>query len=58
MPIYQYWCDACFVPYEIQMDLKTKDKYDHGKLEQSLTCPTCKKELTYLIAPPKTIRIN
>jgi hypothetical protein len=57
-PLYQYWCDPCFEPYEIEMDLKTKDKYDRGKLKESLKCPKCETELTYLIAPPKTIKIN
>ena len=57
MPLYQYFCDPCFEYYEIQIDLKTKDKCDKGK-EKLPSCPKCKKELTYLIAPPKLVKIN
>ena len=62
MPIYQFWCDTCFEPYEIEMDLATKDKHDSGNLSKTekkwLVCRECDKELTYFIAPPKTIKIN
>jgi hypothetical protein len=60
--LYQYWCDSCFVPYEIVMNLSEKDRYDTLKLTKKeklkFQCPECKEELTYLIAPPKIIKIN
>jgi len=56
MPLYQFFCTPCFEYYEIQIDLKTKEKLDRGK--KNPNCPKCEKELTYLIAPPKTIKIN
>lgn len=62
MPVYQYWCDGCFLPFEILMNLSEKDRYDRGELskeeKEHLRCPECDKELTYLVAPPKTVRIN
>ena len=57
--IYQYWCDACFVPYEI---MKDKYRYDTLKLTKKeklkFRCPECKRQLTYLIAPPKLVKIH
>jgi len=62
MPIYQYWCDHCFLPLEITMSLADKERYDNGKLtkkeKKNFKCPECKRKLEYLIAPPKTIKIN
>ena len=62
MPVYQYFCHACFLPYEILMDLSEKDRYDTRKLTKSeklkFKCPECNGELDYLIAPPKRIKIK
>ena len=62
MPIYQFWCDNCIVPYEITMSLADKELFDRGKLPKEdkklLKCPECGQDMDYLIAPPKTIKIR
>jgi len=44
------------------MSLADKERYDNGKLtkkeKKNFKCPECKRKLEYLIAPPKTIKIN
>jgi predicted nucleic acid-binding Zn ribbon protein len=56
MPLYQFWCDECFTPYEIQMKLAKLDEYDKG--DKIIECPGCGTPLRKLMCPPKTITIN
>ena len=56
MPIYQFWCDDCQTPYEIQMKLAELEEYDKG--DEDIDCPNCEKPLTKLICPPRRIYIN
>lgn len=56
MPLYQFWCDKCFLPYEITMKLAELDEYDKGELE--VKCPKCGLDLIKLICPPRRIYIN
>lgn len=55
-PLYQYICDKCLYPYEIQMTLKDKDKVASG--EEEVKCPECGEKLRELMCPPKIVRIN
>ncbi len=56
MPIYQFWCDNCLTPCEVQMTLAKLKEYDKG--DKVIECPNCGKVLKKLISPPKTITIN
>lgn len=56
MPLYQFWCDGCFTPYEVTMTLADLDKFDRDKTKKM--CPGCGKKLVKLICPPKRIKIN
>ncbi|MBT8491387.1 MAG: hypothetical protein KJN62_10100 [Deltaproteobacteria bacterium] len=56
MPLYQFFCENCWEPFELTMKLKELDQYDSGKLE--VNCPKCTGELKKLICPPRTITIN
>jgi len=56
VPLYQFWCDACYTPYEIMMSIADLEEYDEGKEE--IPCPECEEPLTKLICPPKWITIN
>ena len=54
--IYQFWCDDCQTPYEIQMKLAELEEYDKG--DEDIDCPNCEKPLTKLICPPRRIYIH
>lgn len=56
MPLYQFWCDECFTPYEIQMKLAKLEEYDKGN--KVIKCPNCEGELKKLICPPKIIKVG
>ncbi len=56
MPLYQFWCNTCLTPHEVQMTLAKLDEYDNQK--RIILCPNCDKVLKKLICPPKTITIN
>lgn len=55
MPLYQFWCDKCFEPYEVSMKLEEYEKFLKG---EEVKCPECKEPLRMLMCPPKRIRIN
>lgn len=56
VPLYQFFCDKCFEPYEITMKIKELDEHDRGELE--VKCPECRENLRKLICPPRRINIH
>lgn len=57
MPLYQFWCDACYQPHEVTMKIEELGKLDSGRV-RPIPCPECSGPLRKLIAPPKLIRIR
>ena len=55
MPMYQFWCDKCFEPFEITMTLDKLEEYDKNE-KTIIKCPLCGAALRKLICPPKIIR--
>ena len=59
MPLYQYLCDKCYLPYEITMPLKMKDKIDSGKGTKKeldeLRCPECGEPMRQVIGMPRLL---
>ena len=56
MPLYQFYCQSCDSPYEIQMKLKTLEEYDVKR--KIIKCPNCGGILIKLICPPKIIKVS
>lgn len=56
MPLYQWWCDNCFTPYEIILTLAQLKEYDEDE-ESVIDCPNCGADLRKLICPPKIIKV-